>query len=280
MPLGEVIAFDRAGCDLARPAQLREAIRDARADIIVNAAAYTAVDKAEAEEEFATTVNGAAVGVIAQEARRTGALLVHYSTDYVFDGSKDSPYVEDDAPRPINAYGRSKLAGEAAIRDAGCDHIVLRASWVYAAHGHNFLRTMLKLAHEREELRVVDDQIGAPTWARDIADATASALATASHKRSDGNFVSGFFNLTASGCTSWYGFADAILDQAVRHGLLSRRPTLLPSSSAEQKRAALRPKNSRLAGDRFAEQFGITLPDWMQGVARCLEEIRAGVGQC
>ena len=164
LPLGEVIAMDRKRCDLSRPERLPEIIRDARPDVLVNAAGYTAVDKAEDDERMATLVNGTAAGVLAQETRRLGALMVHYSTDYVFDGTKGEAYVEGDPPHPLNAYGRSKLAGEAAVREAGGDHLILRTSWVYAARGHNFLKTILRLARERDELRVVADQVGAPTW--------------------------------------------------------------------------------------------------------------------
>src|SRR5262249_39128208 len=214
MPLGDVIALDREGCDLARPDTIPQVVRDARPDVLVNAAAYTAVDRAEAEEELATLVNASAAGVIARETRKADALLVHYSTDYVFDGAKAEPYVEDDAPAPINVYGRSKLAGEIALRDAGGDHLTLRTSWVYAARGRNFLKTILRLARERDELRIVADQIGAPTWAHDIADATAAVIRQAQRERSEGQFHSETLPLTAAGATSWHGFAQAIVDQA------------------------------------------------------------------
>jgi dTDP-4-dehydrorhamnose reductase len=241
----------------------------------VNAAAYTAVDKAEQEEELATTVNGTAVGVMAEEARRTDGILIHYSTDYVFDGLKNGPYTEEDVPHPINAYGRSKLAGEIAIHQAACDYVVLRTSWVYAAHGRNFVRTILKLADEREELRIVDDQLGAPTWARNIADATALIIGTSCRERPEAKFVSGFFNLTSSGATSWHGFAEAILEVAERHAVLSTRPRplLRRISSTERLAAAARPKNSCLAGDRLAQQFGIALPDWRNALSLCLKEM-------
>jgi len=175
-PLGDVVALDRRQCDLSQPELLPTVIRSIKPDVIVNAAAYTTVDKAEQEERLATTVNGTAVGVLADESRKAGILLVHYSTDYVFDGDKPSPYTEQDEPHPINAYGRSKLAGETAMRQAGGAYTVLRTSWVYAGRGRNFVRTILRLAGERDELRIVDDQIGTPTWARSIADATALTL--------------------------------------------------------------------------------------------------------
>ncbi len=271
-PLGEVIAFDRKGCDLSRPVDLPHIIRELKPDIIVNAAAYTAVDKAEEEEQLATVVNGVAVGVLADEAQKSGALLVHYSTDYVFDGKKGSPYTEDDLPNPINSYGRSKLAGERAIGESGGDHLILRTCWVYAARGHNFLRTVLRLAQERDELRIVADQVGAPTWAREIADATAHIVQRACGEREMGEFISGVLNLTAAGATSWYGFAEAILDQAMSRGLQRNKPKIHPILSLEYPRPAVRPKNSCLAGERLRERFGISLANWQQALALCMQD--------
>ena len=278
MPLGDVVALDHGRCDLSRPELLPDLIRSTKPDVIVNAAAYTAVDKAEQEEKLATTINGTAVAVMAEESRKAGILFVHYSTDYVFDGAKEAPYTEDDAPHPINAYGRSKLAGETALRQAGGDYAILRTSWVYARRRQNFLRTILRLAAEREELRIVDDQIGAPTWARNIADATALIVRAAGQERAQGRFASGIFNLTASGATSWYGLAQAILDDAQRHGLLSAQhlPRLKPISSKEYPVPAARPKNSRLAQDRLSKRFAIALPDWKQGLSLCIEEMNTG----
>ncbi len=271
--MGEVIAFNRKACDLSRPRDLASIIRDAKPDVIVNAAAYTAVDKAENEEELATLVNGTAVGVIAEEARKLSALLIHYSTDYVFDGEKDSPYTEDDPPNPINAYGRSKLAGEYAIRQSASNYLILRTSWVFAARGHNFLRTILQLARERDELSIVADQIGAPTWARHIANATALIIEHANRERGDAKFTSAILNMTARGATTWWGFAEAILDQALlREGLLRNRPRVRPIASSEYPRPAARPKNSRLAGDRLRERFGIALAEWHQGLALCMQD--------
>jgi dTDP-4-dehydrorhamnose reductase len=274
--LGDVVALDRRQCDLSRPDQLPELICAVKPDVIVNAAAYTAVDEAEREESLATIVNGTAVGVMAQEARRTGALLVHYSTDYVFDGLKDSPYAEEDPPHPLNAYGRSKLKGEIAVQQAGGFYLILRTSWVYGARGRNFLRTMLRLLREREELRVVADQIGGPTSAAEIARATAVAIEAAIGERAHGQFASGLFNLTASGATSWYGFAAAILEGATDRGLLapSPAPRLVPIASEDYPLPAARPKNSRLAGVRLKCRFGIALPSWKEGLSLCLEEIR------
>jgi len=274
-PLGEVIALNRGQCDLSRPELLPAAVRNVKPDIIVNAAAYTAVDKAEQEERLATTINGTAVGVLAEEARKAGILFVHYSTDYVFDGEKSSPYSEADAPHPINAYGRSKLAGETALAAAGGAYLILRTSWVYSGRGRNFLLTVLRLARERDELRMVDDQIGAPTWARDIADATAHIVGVAQAERAQGKFASGIFHLTASGMTSWCGFAKAIVDDAGRHGLLGQRlPRLTAITSADYPTPAARPKNSRLSGERIRQRFGIALQDWrVSSLARCIEQM-------
>jgi dTDP-4-dehydrorhamnose reductase len=276
MPLGDVVALDRRGCDLSQPELLPDLIRIIKPDVIVNAAAYTAVDRAEQEEQLATTVNGTAVGVLADESRKAGVLFVHYSTDYIFDGAKQSPYTEEDIPHPINAYGRSKLAGEAATRQAGGAYVILRSSWVYAGRGHNFMHTILRLAGERDELRIVDDQIGAPTWARDIADATALIVRAARQERAAGDFVSEAFNLTASGATSWHGFAKAILDNAMHHGLLQHLPRLKPIPSEEYPTPATRPKNSILAGERLRKRFGLKVPDWRQSLSVCIEEMKAG----
>jgi dTDP-4-dehydrorhamnose reductase len=274
--LGSVTALDRSQCDLSEPSLLPDIVRGLKPDVIVNAAAYTAVDDAEREEALATTVNGAAAGVLAQEAARAGALLVHYSTDYVFDGRKDGPYTEDDPPCPVNAYGRSKLAGEDAIRQAGGAWLVLRTSWVYGVRGRNFLRTMLALMRDRDELRIVSDQIGAPTWATEIAQATAAVIESAAHERAEGRFSSGLFHLTASGETSWHGFAAAILNGATRHALLTRPgPRLVPITTEEYPRPAARPKNSRLAGERLRLRFGVRLPAWEEALSLCLEEMRA-----
>jgi dTDP-4-dehydrorhamnose reductase len=274
--LGNVIALDRWQCDLSRPERLPKLIRSLKPDVTVNAAAYTAVDDAEREERLATTVNGTAVDVMAQEARRIGALLVHYSTDYVFDGLKDAPYEEEDPPHPVNAYGRSKLAGEIAIQKAGGSYLILRTSWVYSARGRNFLRTILRLLREREELRIVADQVGAPTSAAQIAGATAAILGAAVRERADGRFASGLFHLTASGATSWHGFAEAILKGAMQAALLApgRAPRLVPIASEDYPLPAARPKNSRLACDRLTRRFGIALPNWKEGLSPCIEEMR------
>lgn len=277
-PLGTVTALGRGDFDLARPGDLPAVIRSLSPAVIVNAAAYTAVDDAEREEALATTVNGTAVGVIAEEACRLGTLLVHYSTDYVFDGRKDGPYGEDDPTSPLNAYGRSKLAGEIAIREAGGAHVLLRTSWVYGARGRNFLRTMLGLLRERDELRIVADQVGAPTRADEIADATAAIVAAAVRERAEGRFAPGVFHLTSTGATTWHGFAAEILSTARQCGLLpaDRAPRLLPVTTEEYQRPAVRPKNSRLAGGRVKARFGIALPPWQESLARCLQAMHTG----
>lgn len=274
MPLGEVVALDRQQCDLSQPERLPVLVRGISPAVIVNAAGYTAVDQAEGEEQLAMTVNCTAVGVLAEQARACGALLVHYSTDYVFDGTKETPYLEDDAPRPINAYGRSKLAGEIAVRQAGAAHLIFRTSWIYAARGHNFVRTLLRLAAERDELPIVSDQLGTPNWARNIADATAHAVRQTVAERVGGSFVPGIYHLTASGTTSWYGFARAILEYATRSGPVVARPLprLRPIPTEDYPTLAARPKNCRLGGYGLKERFGIVLPDWKQGLALCVEE--------
>ena len=271
--IGDVLAMDRQACDLSRPRDLPSIIREANPDVIVNAAAYTAVDRAEDEEELATLVNSTAVGVMAEEARRLGALLIHYSTDYVFDGGKDSPYTEDDLPNPVNAYGRSKLGGEHAISQSARDYLILRTSWVYAARGHNFLRTMLRLAQQRNELCIVADQFGAPTWARHIATATSLIIERACSQRGQADFTSGILNLTAGGSTSWCGFAETILDEVTgRQEVSWKKPKITPIASSEFPQPAVRPKNSRLAGERLRGRFGITLAEWKEAVALCMQD--------
>jgi len=261
-PLGDVVVLDRRKLDLADPDAIRAAIRAARPEFIVNAAGYTAVDQAETEIEKAMRVNGLAPGVMGEEALRLGAHLVHYSTDYVFDGSKDGPYTEDDAAAPLNAYGRSKLAGEQAIRASGCRHLIFRVSWIYGLHGKNFLRTMLRLAQEREELRVVADQFGAPTWSRLIAEATALALARPRPPE-------GLYQGRCAGHTSWHGFSEAIL--ALSRNLRSREPALTAIPTHDYPLPAQRPRNSRLACDRLAEDVSIRLPDWNDALRLCLD---------
>ncbi len=275
MPLGAVVALDRAACDLAEPGSAAAIVAGHSPDVIVNAAAYTAVDRAEAEDALALRINAEAPGAFARVARQAGALLVHYSTDYVFDGRSERPWTEEDAPAPINAYGRSKLAGERAIEAAGCDYLVLRTSWVYAARGENFLRTMLRLGVERECLRVVADQVGAPTWARNLADATALVVMGACAERRAGRFESATLHMSAAGRTSWHGFAEAIFaDGAARVPGFSpvvRLVEAIPSSAWPT--PAARPAHSVLDCERLATRFGIRLPHWRQALVRCLEEL-------
>ena len=275
MPLGEVIAPGRERCDLARPETLAALVAELAPQVIVNAAAYTAVDRAETEETLAHRVNAEAVGELAVAARRAGALLVHYSTDYVFDGSKAGAYLEDDPVAPLNAYGRGKLAGEQAVAAAGCDYLIFRTTWVYAARGANFLLTMLRLGAEREALRVVADQFGAPTWARNIADASAQAVAQACRERAAGNFRSGLFHMAGGGETSWHGFAEAIFAHARRvlPDRVLKVAEVVPIGSADYPTPAARPSNSRLDQQALAARFGLRLPHWEQALLRCLEEL-------
>jgi dTDP-4-dehydrorhamnose reductase len=276
LPLGRVVAVDRHELDLADADALRHRLSELRPDIIVNAAAYTAVDQAEREPALAHAVNAAAPAQLAEDAARRGALLIHYSTDYVFDGTKGEPYDEDDRPNPLNAYGRSKLDGEEAVQASGAGHLILRTSWLYSSRGSNFLRTMLRLASEREELRIVADQTGTPTWARFLAESTAQAVRQAMQERRSGNFESGVFHLTAVGETSWHGFASAILERAAS---LPGAPgfrvkAVTPIATAEYPLPAARPANSRLRTDRFRARFGLEIPSWEECLQLCLEEIR------
>ncbi|OHC65147.1 MAG: dTDP-4-dehydrorhamnose reductase [Rhodocyclales bacterium GWA2_65_19] len=265
--LGELVACDRGQLDLAKPDALRDAVRAIAPAVIVNAAAYTAVDKAEAEPAMADAINATAPGILADEARRLGALLIHYSTDYVFDGAKRAPYTEDDNPAPLSAYGRSKRAGELAIAAAGSRHLILRTSWAYGLHGANFMKTMLRLARERSELCVVGDQIGAPTWTRHLADVTALVIA-----RRD--IPGGLYHLAAAGETSWHGYAEAIFAEARVVGLLERSPLVHRITSADYPLPAARPANSRLDCSRFRRDFGLALPDWRIGLIDCLADAR------
>jgi dTDP-4-dehydrorhamnose reductase len=264
-PLGEVIAADRSLLDLADTSSIRARVAALAPDLIVNPAAYTAVDKAESEPELAQAINAAAPGELAA----CSVPLVHFSTDYVFDGRKPSAYTEADAPNPLGIYGASKLAGEQAVQRAGVAHLILRTSWVYGLRGHNFLLTMRRLARERDTLAVVDDQFGAPTWSRLIAEATALVIARW-FDRSDQTAASGVYHLSCGGRTSWHGFTRAILAQlATREAGLAR---LTPISSSGYPTPAARPANSQLNCDRLAATFGVRLPDWEAALALCLEQ--------
>ena len=270
MTLGEVITVGRGiddaslQMDLAQSDTIGPIIREVKPDLIVNPAAYTAVDKAESEPELAMMVNGIAPGVIAEEAKQVGAGIVHYSTDYVFDGNSQTPYTELDRPNPQNIYGKTKLAGEEAIQAVGIPHLILRTSWVYSLRGKNFLLTMLRLGREREELRVVDDQIGSPTWSAAIAQGTTKILAEASGNISDYlTHKGGIYHLSASGKTSWYGFAKAIFENDTNEQRLER---LLPITSEEYPTPATRPAYSLLSGEKLSSTFGVVLPDWEESL--------------
>ena len=267
--LGQVRACGREQLDLGNADSIVAIVRDTRPDIIVNAAAYTAVDKAETEPELALALNSKAPGILAAEAKKLGALLVHYSTDYVFDGAKTSAYSEDDPTNPLSVYGRSKLAGEQAIQAENPAHLILRTSWVYSARGRNFLLTMLRLAREKEELRVVADQIGAPTWCRMIAEA--SALILARHPINALRERSGVYHLSAAGEISWHGFAEAIFANA----RLIKMPRVIPISSAEYPLPARRPLNSLLSNHKLAATFNIQPPDILSSLRLCMHEFVA-----
>jgi dTDP-4-dehydrorhamnose reductase len=278
--LGEVVALDRASTehcgDLAKLDRLAQTVRAVRPDVIVNAAAYTAVDKAEADEDTAGIVNAAAPGVLAAEAERLGAWLVHYSTDYVFDGSGSRPWSETDRPAPLSAYGRTKLEGERLVA-AGCSrHLILRTSWVYGARGGNFVRTMLRLAQERETLTVIDDQHGAPTSAELLADVTAMALHQLAGERSGER--AGIYHLAAAGETTWHGYACHLLECARQLSPATRWKVreVTPIATAAFPTAARRPLNSRLDTAKLRAAFGLSLPPWRQGVDRVLAEILHG----
>ncbi len=264
--LGEVIALGREQLDLANPQAIRTALRELQPALVINAAAYTAVDAAEADEATAFRINADAPRVLAEETERLGAALIHYSTDYVFDGSKDGMWLEDDTPAPLSAYGRSKLAGEQAIAEVGGTHLILRCSWVYGLTGKNFLLTMLKLAETRADLSVVDDQVGAPTWSCTIADATAGIIRDAGEPAQLAA-RSGIYHLCAGGHTSWFGFAQAIF----AHPSVTRRPALHPITTAGYPTPAVRPKNSMLNTDKFRRTFG-DLPAWDDALADCLRQ--------
>jgi dTDP-4-dehydrorhamnose reductase len=274
--LGEVTAIDYPEIDFSRLDSIRTTVRAADPTVIINAAAYTAVDKAESDPDLAMAINGTAPGVIAEEAKRLNSLLVHYSTDYVFDGTKQEPYVETNAPNPINVYGKTKLAGDEAIQSVGGDYLILRTSWVYGARGSNFLLTMLRLAQERAELQIVDDQIGAPTSSECIAQATANLLAqllAPAGRGLDGR--SGIYNLTSTGETTWFGFAKALLTRS--SGTFGFTvPNLIPIKTSEFPRPAKRPANSCLSCDRLKQTFGVTLPPWEHALFLVLETLTEG----
>ena len=268
---GDVVAPTRDLLDLASTDSIVAAVRGVRPSLIVNAAAYTAVDQAEAEPDLAMKINGEAPRILAELAASRDAPLIHYSTDYVFDGSKAQPYGEEDATAPLNVYGRTKLAGEQAVMAAAAPHLIFRTSWVYSPRGRNFLLTMLKLGKQRKELKVVDDQFGAPTSARLIAEATASVVAThCSGGKPDVDAFrekGGLYHLTAAGRTTWHGFAQAILSG--RKDVAS----VLPIPTSAYPTPARRPQNSVLDNGKLASRFGFRLPDWQVGLRLCIEEL-------
>jgi dTDP-4-dehydrorhamnose reductase len=265
--VGEVLARPRAQLDLADPAQIRSQVRELQPQLIINAGAYTAVDRAEGETDLAWRINAEGPGVLAEEACALGVPLIHFSTDYVFDGTKPAAYREDDATAPLNAYGRSKLAGEQAIAAIGAEHLILRTSWVYSMQGSNFLLSMLRLLQERDELRVVADQIGAPTWTQSIADACLQ-LVRAWQSGTAGPW--GLYHMTAAGETSWYGFASAIAQYLQMQRLPCAR--LIPIPTSDYPTPARRPANSRLDCSRLRQDWGVELPPWQLALQACLDQ--------
>jgi dTDP-4-dehydrorhamnose reductase len=280
--LGQIICVGRPEFDLLDLNGVREEIRRIKPSVILNAAAYTAVDQAESEPEAAMKINSEAPAVLAEEAKRLGALFITYSTDYVFDGKSAAPYSESDSTAPLNVYGASKLSGERAVKAVGGNHLIFRTSWVYGVRGKNFLKTILKLAEERPELRIVDDQVGAPTWSRDLADATRNVLEhlvaqSSSARTSIGEVLDdrrGIYHMTAGGRVSWYGFAAAIVEEMERRGLSQGRlAKVMPIPSRQYPTPAARPHNSRLCNDKLKNAFGVTLPQWRESLAVVMDEL-------
>ena len=277
----KVIALDRGKLDLELKDEIAAHVRDARPDVIVNCAAFTAVDRAESEPHTARAVNAIAPGILGEEAKRAGALLVHFSTDYVFDGMKRAPYIEDDPTHPLGVYGRTKLEGERAIEQSGCRHVILRTSWVYGPHGANFMLTMLRLGASREELRIVADQRGAPTSSRELARLVHRLLghgAAGLARASVGEVAerSGIYHATAGGETTWFGFAGAIFEEAQRRRPGMRVPRLVAITTAEYPTAAKRPANSVLSCARLNAVFGLAIPDWRAGLEEAVSALPAG----
>lgn len=275
-PLGEVIALDRSttpAADFSQPDSIAAMLVDLRPQIIVNAAAHTAVDRAESELEVARLLNATSVGVLANHAAATGGWLLHYSTDYVFDGSGDEPRVEDAPTGPLSVYGRTKLEGEELIRASGCLHLILRTSWVYAARGGNFAKTMLKLSGERERLTVIDDQVGAPTGADLLADLSAHMLRDVCRLNDGGKALSGTYHAVAAGETSWHGYASHVIEYARQLGQGLKVQSIDPVPSSAFPTPARRPLNSRMSTGKLRSAFGVTLPHWQVGVERMLQEV-------
>jgi dTDP-4-dehydrorhamnose reductase len=275
--IGSVVTVGRPEFDLTDPVCIRSIVRELRPNVLINAAAYTAVDQAESEPELAMKINAKAPGIMAEEAKRLGSLFIHYSSDYVFDGQNDLPYLESDEPNPLSVYGKSKLAGDRAVEAVGGGHLIFRTSWVYSSTGKNFLKTIVRLATEREELKVVDDQVGAPTWSWDIADATRQVIAGLLAKTGNSDLATrlghrrGIYNLTSAGSVSWCGFARAIVDQMV--GLGSLRDDLagiVAIPAVQYPLPARRPANSRLSNEKVKKEFGISLPWWRESLTRLM----------
>ena len=270
--LGTVFAMGRDQMDLSKPETLGHVIQEIRPDIIVNAAAYTAVDKAESEPELAMTVNGIAPGVLAEEAQKIGAGMIHYSTDYVFDGKATLPYKEENPTFPLSVYGKSKLAGEKAVGQAGIDHIIIRTGWVYSLRGSNFLLTMQKLAQNRKQIKVVDDQTGGPTWSRSIAEGTAHILKQSlkgDATTSKGFSHSGVFHMSCGGETNWFGFANKILEFSG----LSKSVELIPIPTIEYPTPAVRPQYSLLSNSKLKQAFDYEMPQWQEALQECLDSV-------
>lgn len=276
---GDLACADRKGADLSRSEQIRDLVRRAEPDVILNAAAYTAVDRAESEPALAMAINGEAPRVLAEEALRLGALLVHYSTDYVFDGSKQEPWTEMDEPNPMNEYGATKLAGERAIESSGCRRLIFRTSWVFGPHGSNFLLTMLRLARERDRLAIVNDQLGAPTSSIEIAAATRKIVEGVLEGRfGDEKDWAGIYHMTCGGSTTWFGFAQAIFARAgrVSEGKL---PELVPITTDEYPTPARRPRKSVLSNARLHARFGLRLASWSAALDAVMTVLRSGTSQ-
>ena len=269
-PLARVVCVDFPDIDLTSGDSIRRWVRETRPQVILNAAAYTAVDKAESDSDRAMAINGVAPGVLAEEGKKLGALLVHYSTDYVYDGSKTAPYVETDSPNPLGAYGRTKLAGDQAVLAVGGAHLIFRLCWVYGARGQNFMLTMMRLAREREKLRVVKDQVGCPTWSRMIAETTTQALNQVFHSP-EPRSLDGIYHLAASGHTSWHGFAQAIVGRMPAEG--RKCQAIEAITSAEYPTPTKRPAYSVLSCAKLQRAFGLQLPEWEESLGQVLEGI-------
>ncbi|MGB8031649.1 MAG: dTDP-4-dehydrorhamnose reductase [Terracidiphilus sp.] len=273
---GTILAVDRESVDLADPDQTRDLVRRAAPDVILNAAAYTAVDRAESEMAVAHAINALAPRVLAEEAAERNALLVHYSTDYVFDGSKQGPWTEDDSPAPLSVYGASKLAGEQAIQNSRASYLIFRTSWVYGPHGNNFLLTMLRLARERDRLSIVNDQFGAPTTSIELARATHAIVTGVLAGRSGApQDWSGLYHMTCAGSVSWFGFAQAIFARASKH-LGLKAPELVPIETKDYPTPAVRPRNSVLSNAKLHARFGVQLPSWQSALDEAIASLHSG----